>query len=82
MIIFLVPVSLFFLINSIILLFRKKWHISCINFLLSVVFVISYFSNAQSYSIQLLEEEISNLRSENLKLNVKILKGTERLSRD
>ena len=73
MVILLIPISLFFLINSIILFSKKRWEISVINILLSLVFALSYYIYSQSFSLRLREAEISNLRSEKLELNIKIL---------
>jgi|LakMenE01Jun11ns_1017448.scaffolds.fasta_scaffold9816629_2 hypothetical protein len=73
MIIILIPVSLFLLINSIILFSKKRWESSAINFLLALVIALFYYIYSQSFSLRLREAEISNLRSENLELNIKIL---------
>jgi hypothetical protein len=73
MIILLIPISLFFLINSVILLSKKRWEISVINILLSLVFALIYYIYSLSFSLRLQESEISNLRSEKLELNIKIL---------
>jgi hypothetical protein len=71
MMIILIPFSLFFLINSIIVFLKKQFPQASIYLLLSVVFALVYYNYSQSFSIRLLEAEISELRSENLKLNSK-----------